>query len=154
MDNLKIYIDRLKGGHTLKIQETLSPEFLDVKDEELIFKDPVRVCGQAYLADDHLVIHLDIETSTSLPCSICNSGVSSPVFIKNHYCTIPLSEIKHAIFDFTESVRETILLQTPLYAECNKGQCPERENIKKFLKSNEKPLDPNEMTHFPFTDLK
>jgi uncharacterized metal-binding protein YceD (DUF177 family) len=154
MENLKIYIDRLKGGHTQKIEESLPPDFLEVKDEELAFNDPVRIWGTVCLADEHLVIHLDIETSACLPCSICNDAVSIPIVIKNIYLTQPLTEINGAIFDLTEQVRETLLLQTPLFAECRRGKCPERESIKKFLKPDETPSDPGDVTHFPFADLK
>lgn len=153
MDNLKVYIDRLKGGAMQKIAETLPPDFLDIKEEELVFKGPVRIRGEVYLADDYLVIQLNMETTAQLPCSICNEIISFPVVIKNAYITQPLSEIKGAVIDLTEKIRETILLQTPLFTECNNGKCPERENIKKFLKVEDKPSDPEDVTHFPFSNL-
>ncbi|MBS0605236.1 MAG: hypothetical protein JSS60_09420 [Verrucomicrobia bacterium] len=153
MENLKIYIDRLKGGHTHKIEETLPPEFMDLDDDELLFEEPIHVSGDAYLADDHLIIHLNITTSALLPCSICNDAVETPIAIKNIYLTEPLAEIKGAIYDCAEQVRETILLQTPLFTECNNGKCPERESIKKFLKPEEKPSAPGDIVHFPFADL-
>jgi uncharacterized metal-binding protein YceD (DUF177 family) len=154
MENLKIYIDRLKDGQAQKIEETLAPDFLDVKEEELFFETPVQVRGEVYLADDHLVIHLDMETSATMPCSICNSAISIPIVVKNSYHTEPLKEIKSATYDVAERVRETILLQTPLFTECNGGKCPEREHLKKFLKPDEKPSDPGDIVHFPFADLK
>jgi uncharacterized metal-binding protein YceD (DUF177 family) len=153
MHTLKIYTDRLKGGHLLKVEETLSPDFLDIQEKELLFQEPVRVTGDIYLAEDHLVMHLTMETSATLPCSICNTAVHTPIFIKNAYLTEPLDEIKHALFDVTERIRETILLQVPLFAECNCGQCPERKEIKKFLKSEEIPSASKEIVHFPFADL-
>lgn len=154
MENLKIYIDRLKGGHPLKIEETLSPEFLDVHEEELAFEEPVHVKGEAYLAEDHLVMHLAIKTSAILPCAICNDAVVSPIGVKDVYLTEPLSEIKTAIFDLTDLVRETILLQIPLFVECKGGKCPERDNIKRFLKPEEKSSASEEINHFPFADLQ
>lgn len=153
MENLKIYIDRLKGGHPFKIDETLPPEFLEVKDDELLFKDPIRVSGEAYLADDHLIIHLAIETAVLLPCSICNDPVVNPIHVKNIYLTEPVAEIKSAIYDLANHVRETVLLQTPLFTECNRGKCPERENLKKFLKTEEKSSKSDDITYFPFADL-
>jgi uncharacterized metal-binding protein YceD (DUF177 family) len=146
MENLKIYIDRLKGGVSHKVDETLTPDFLEVDDEELLFDDPVHIQGEVYLAEEHLVIHLNIDTSVYLPCSICNDAVSLPVAIKNIYLTVPLSEIKGAVFDLKEEIRECILLQVPLFAECNAGKCPDRENLKKFLRTNDD-------AHFPFADL-
>ena len=54
----KIYIDRLKGGVNEKFDATLDPSFLEVEEPELYFPAPVRLQGEAYLTDDHLVIHL------------------------------------------------------------------------------------------------
>lgn len=153
MENLKIYIDRLSGGQTQKIEESLSPDFLDLDEEDLVFDDPVALKGEVYIANDHLIIHLNIQTSAYLPCSICNDAVHAPISIKNLYLTRPLSEIHGAIFDLTDEVRESILLQTPLFVECNNGKCPERENIKKFLKSDQNIPEVGENSHFPFADL-
>jgi uncharacterized metal-binding protein YceD (DUF177 family) len=154
MDNLKIYIDRLGDGQTHTIAETLPPEFMEIRDDELSYKDPIRLKGEAYVTDEHLIIQLNIETTALVPCSICNDLISVPVKIKNMCLTEPLEEIKTAIFDLTESIRETILLQTPLFNECNGGNCPEREFIKKFMKPEEKPTDPADIIHFPFADLE
>lgn len=153
MDHLKIYIDRLNGGKTQEIDETLAPDFLDIHESELSFKDPVRIQTEVYLADDYLVAPLSIETFAWLPCSICNESIRIPISIKNFPLTQPLAEIKGAIFDLVEKAREIILLQTPLYTECNNGKCPERETLKKFLKPDEKPSDPADINYFPFADL-
>ena len=153
MENLKIYVDRLKGSPPCKIEAALPPDFLAIDDEELLFKDPVNVKGEAYLADEHLIIHLSIETAAYLPCSICNDAVHTPIQIKNIYLTEALSEIKGAVYDLADQIRETILLQTPLFTECSGGKCPERDFIKKFLKPEETPSDPADIPHFPFAGL-
>lgn len=153
MENLKIYIDRLKNGPAQKIEETLSPDFLELDEEDLVFDDPVNLKGEAYLADDHLVIHLNIDTLAYLPCSICNDAIHTSIAIKNLCITHPLSEIEGAVFDLAEEVRESILLQTPLFIECTNGKCPERENIKKFLKPEQSIPEVGDITHFPFADL-
>ena len=152
MENLKIYIDRLKGGQTQKINETLSPEFLDIDEEELLFDKPVQLKGETYLANEHLIIHLNIETTACLPCSVCNDPVHVPIVIKNITLTEPISEIKGATFNLTNEVRESILIQTPLFSECHNGKCPERENLKQFLKPVQKKSD-DTIVHFPFADL-
>ncbi len=153
MQQIKIYIDRLKNDQTFKIEETLSPDFLDVHDAELTFKEPILVKGESYLADDHLVIHLSIETTATLPCSICNEPVTLPIEIKNLYLTQPLTEIEGSIFDLAGEVRETILLQTPLFIECSKGNCPERDSIKRFFKEESPLQESEEKINFPFADL-
>jgi uncharacterized metal-binding protein YceD (DUF177 family) len=151
MKNLKIYIDRLKGGQTLKLEESLPPDFLDVHEEDLLFAEPVRLKGEAYLANEHLIIHLNIETTACLPCSICNDPVHLPISIKNIYLTEPLDEIKGAIFDITGEVRESILLQTPLFTECHGGKCPERDALQQFLKLPQNSTE--DIANFPFADL-
>lgn len=153
MENLKIYIDRLKDGHKQKMEEKLSPEFLEIEEEDLVFNDPILLHGEVYIANDHLVLHLDIETFAYLPCSICNDAVQAQVQIKNLYLTHPLSEIQGAVFNLKDEIRESILLQTPLFVECHQGRCPEREYLKKFLKSEANLLQEKEDVHFPFADL-
>lgn len=153
MENLKIYIDRLKGGQTLKIDETISSDFLEIDEKDLLFEDFVQIKGKIYLADEHLIIHLDIKTSAYLPCNICNDSVHVPIVMKNIYLTKPLSEIKKTIYDLTEEVRESILLQAPPFVECNGGNCPERSGLKKFLKTEQK-IKSNEIIHFPFAGLE
>jgi len=151
MKELTIYIDRLRGGHEHTVEETLSPAFLAIDEEDLQFADPVHIHFQAYLAEDHLVVHLDVDTAATIPCAICNEPVHLPIVLKHHTLTTLLSEIKGAIYDITEEVREAILLQIPLFTECNSGKCPERDNIKKFLsKENDTSSEP---THFPFSDF-
>lgn len=153
MENLKIYVDRLKGGNTCKINETLPSDFLEVDEEELLFDDPIEIRGEAYIVDEHLVIQLCIETAAYLPCSVCNDAVQTSIRVKNLYLTKPLNEIKGAIFDLAEEIRESILLQVPLFIECNNGKCPERENIKKFLKSDPSGKGDTDVVQFPFADL-
>lgn len=145
---MKIYIDRLKDGRTEKIEEVMTPDFLDVHEAELTFSDPVSFSGDAYLTDDHLIIRLEIKTLAQIPCSICNHSVTVPIEIKDFYTAEPIKEITSACFDCSEILRESILLQVPAFAECDGGKCPERQNIKNFLKQ---PEDKPEL--FPFKSL-
>lgn len=133
-ERFKIYVDQLRDGGTESILEEFSPEFMDVNEKDLKFTDPVKVKGEAYLAEHELVLHLDITTTCIIPCSICNEPVKVPVEITGFYHAVPLNEVKGAIFDFQEILRETILLQTPLLAECKQGKCPQRDSLKKYLK--------------------
>ncbi len=65
MDQLKIYIDQTQRcSQTFKIEEVLSPDFLDIREEELLFKDPIHLKGEAYLSSEHLIIHLNISTKS------------------------------------------------------------------------------------------
>jgi uncharacterized metal-binding protein YceD (DUF177 family) len=150
----KIYIDQLKDGHSEKIEEKFDPEFLDVKEEDLCFIDPVDVNGEAYLAEHELVLHLDIHTQATIPCAICNQEVKVPVDLKDFYHMVPTAEIKSAIYNFQEMLRENILLNTPLFAECSNGQCPERDELKRFFREVDSPdKNSKDEGYQPFADL-
>lgn len=156
MEKFKIYIDRLKNGHVEKFKETVGPEFLEIEEEELSFPQELQVAGEAYLADDHLVTHFSIKTTATLPCSICNESVHIPIDIQNAYSTVSLEEVRSAIYDLSNEFREATLLQVPLFAECNNGKCPERDQIKQFLHNDSQAQNASgqpPVVHFPFADL-
>lgn len=132
---LKVYVDRLKNGHQEKISEELSSDFLDIQERELSFPHPVKLSGETYLSGDHLIIRLKIEAEAMVPCAICNELSPFPIVLNDFYLTEPVEKIKSHIFDYTQEIREAILLQVPPFAECHAGQCPEREVIKKYLKT-------------------
>jgi uncharacterized metal-binding protein YceD (DUF177 family) len=155
-EQFKIFVDRLKEGHVEKIREVAPPDFLDVHEQELSFPESVSVVGDAYLVDDHVVLHLEIKTVVSLPCSVCNRATLVPIHLKNSYETQPLDEIPTSIFHYTEKLRTALLLQIPAYAECNEGKCPERVSISKYLKSTEQTPSTkasSDPTYFPFAHL-
>src|SRR5436309_425729 len=99
MENFKIYIDRLKHEHRKTLDEIVSPEFLDIQDQALSFYEDIRIQGETYLADDHLITLLNVEAVACIPCSICNESVRIPILLKNLYLSKPLSEIKYSMFD-------------------------------------------------------
>ena len=141
---LKIFIDRLLGGATESIKESLEPDFIDLSESELEFPSRVEVEGKAYLAEEHLIIQLKIETEAILPCSICNTRIKIPLKIGSFYHTEEISGIKGKVYDYTPPLREGILLELPTYVEC-RGKCPERAKIEKYLSEGDK--------QFPFADL-
>lgn len=153
-DRFKIYIEQLRDGRQEKIDENFSPDFLDVQEKDLTFVDPVKVKGEVYLADDALILHFDIRTVATLPCSICNEPVKSDVVIDNFYHMVPTSEAKSGTYYYDGILRETILLETPSFAECHQGQCPKRDEFKMFLRDPAKQQDSNGEEGFhPFGDL-
>lgn len=132
---LKVYIDRLKDDSVEKIDFELPPEFLEVNDEALSFLEPIFLKGSAYLASDHLVIQLKIETQAQIPCTICNEKVTVPIIVDNLKLTVETSSIRSAIFDYSSEVRDAVLLKCPAFIECNSGHCPDRSTIEKYLKT-------------------
>lgn len=133
-NQLKIYIDRLRDGNELSIEESVPSELLDLQDGDLEFAREVKISGEAYTTDDHLIIRLEIETCAYLPCTICNEKVEIPINIHDFAQTLELTEIRKAIYDFSKDVRDAILLKTPRFAECE-GNCPERAALAQFLKN-------------------
>jgi uncharacterized metal-binding protein YceD (DUF177 family) len=151
----KIYIDRLKGGTTEKIHEVYSSSFLDVIEPDLKFGPEVTVTGEGYLADDSLILHLDIHAIAQLKCKICNAPVAVDVNISGFYHMEPLAEVKNGVFCFQNVLREAILLETPAFAECNNGQCAERGTMRKYLKndSDEASTTGSEGDYHPFANI-
>lgn len=154
-ERFKIYVEQLRGGHVETLSESFSPEFLDVHEKDLKFIDPVFIKGEAYLAEDILVLHVDISTLAVIPCSICNEPVKVNIAIRGSYQAIPLEEVKGGIYNFQHVIREMILLETPVLAECGGGNCPQRNQLEKYLKqqSNAPAKSREEEGYRPFADL-
>jgi uncharacterized metal-binding protein YceD (DUF177 family) len=152
-DSFKIFIEQLREGRTEEIKECFSPAFLQLQEDELHFLDKIAVDGEAYLADDDLVLHLDIDAQCSLPCSICNGAVLKKVNISDFYYTVPVKKIKSGVYDYQKILRETILLETPAFAECNEGKCPQRKQIEKYFKKESSVLSEVEEGYQPFANL-
>lgn len=153
----KIYVEQLRDGHVHKIKEIHAPDFLDVHEDELRFEKPVDVEGEAYLADDKLILHLNISTHAIIPCSICNGPVDVEIQLPNFYHMEEPENIKSGIFDFGEVLREAILLEVPAFGECHQGNCPERAQVAHYLKTPTKSgsgVDSDEEEGYhPFADV-
>lgn len=141
---LKIYVDRLTDGHIEVIEETVSPELLDVKEKDLQFQKPIKLSGKAYLAEDHLIIQLTIATEATMPCLICNERIQKKIAVPSFYHTEEVANIKGHIYDYAQPMREAILLELPYSIECM-GNCPKRTELKSYLEKRD--------IRFPFADL-
>lgn len=154
-DAFIIYINPLKKGKVEAIDQQFSPEFLDVREEALEFNFDVAVKGEAYVADQDLILHLDIKTKATIPCSICNEPVNEDVEIKGFYYVEPLANIKSGVFDMSEPIREAVLLETPPFVECNQRKCPQRKKLEKYLSHPREERENGEeiSEYHPFKDL-
>lgn len=148
----KIYVDQLHNGNVEIVHEKFSVDFLDVQEAELQFTGEVAMDGEAYLATDTLVLHFSVVAHAILPCAMCNRPVTTDIQITDYYHIEPLSDVKSGIFNFEEILRETILLETPAFAECNEGHCTSRKEMKKYLK-NPGESSPDDEGHQPFANL-
>lgn len=150
-DEFQIFIEQLRDGHQKDIHEKVPADFLDVHEKDLSFKKNVTIDGEAYLAGDMLMMHLTLSAVAVIPCSVCNEPVDVEIELPEVYHAEPLQDIKTGVFDFSEVVREGILLEIPLIAECDGGKCRKRKEIEKYLASpNKKPGDEG---YKPFADL-
>jgi uncharacterized metal-binding protein YceD (DUF177 family) len=154
-DALKIYVDRLRDGNVEQINETISPDFIGVNENDLTFSSPVYIRGQAYLVDDRLVLNLSINTTALCRCIVCNDQVPVDVQIKDHYVE-EIINIKGAVFDMADMLREMILLEIPAYFECHEGKCPSRDQLSNYLKkeiSTHEQLIKEDDEYHPFKNL-
>ena len=152
-DAFKIYVEQLRDGHVEELDESYDPEFLGIDEKDVSFMDPVLLKGKAYLADDELILHLNVQTNVILPCVVCNDRVKVPVAIQDNIQIIPLSEVKGGVMNIKELLREVILLETPVFAECG-GKCPHRQEISHYLKEGKGEQTKNNEEGFtPFADL-
>jgi hypothetical protein len=149
IEEFKIYIDRLKRGDVQKVEGNFAPDLLDLEEDEFQFNYPVKVRAEAYLADDHLVLNFSALTAFETPCAICSEFTKKQISVTNDYHTVPLSEIRAAVYDFGIALREALLVELPQVVECNNGDCPMRHEL---LKQDELKKKPN--GNFPFSDLK
>ena len=147
----KIWVDRLKGGQVQKISRSFEPSFLEIDEKELKFRAPIQVDGEAYLADQHLVIRLKARTTATLPCVICNKMMDMELKVENFYHAVGIEEIANAVFDFAAPLREALLIELPNYFECREGNCPERESLAPYLRLSPKT---DAKKNFPFADLE
>lgn len=149
--SFSIYVEQLKKGGEHQIEEFFAPDFLDINEPDLNFKHAVALKGVAYLVDQELIFFWDISTQASIPCSICNQMTQVPIEIKKSIHSVPLNDIPSGIYDFRELLRETILLEVPLFAECNRGKCPERQVAQHYLTD---PSSGEKDVYRPFADLE
>ena len=152
-ERFKIYVEQLRDRQAEQLNESFDSTFLEICEKDLAFVDPVLMQGEAYLADDMLVLHMDISTLCTMPCRICNEAVKAKIDIKGCYHAVPLEEIKNGVYDFHEILRETILLEVPLLAECHQGKCPQRLTVGKYLKKSPVGGEEIEEGYQPFADI-
>lgn len=153
-DLFNIYIEQLRDGQSEHLHVQQGPDFLDVHEKDLAFNSPCQIEGEAYLAEDTLILHLDIATQAVIPCVICNESVIVDIKIPKLYHVEPLDEIKSGVFNFQEVIRENIILETPQFTECHEGVCPQRKGIDKFLKKpNLNGEGTDDEGYHPFADL-
>jgi len=132
---LCLYIDRLKGGKSEKIEGVFTPKELDLLDDSIRFISDIQLQGEGYVTDEDLIFHFSAQAEVELPCLICNDPVKTKIALNGIYKTFEKDEIKGGICDIVPAVREEILLAIPEFVECGEGKCPSRNELKQYLKA-------------------
>lgn len=141
MDDLKLYIDRLRANEYKEYSFVAAPSVMGEADKEASFNDPISVNVSATLANDHMVFDTSIETNATIYCKICNEPISHKLLLEEKHTALPIKKIKNGVFLLEDHVRELIFLNLPRFSECG-GKCPEREALKEYLKpSDQEDLD-------------
>lgn len=148
---LRLFIDRIRAQGCEKIDLRLDPDFMDIHEKELAFIDPIAVEGEVYLAGEEVVVALRAETVIHMPCAICNASIALP--LQNAWTSVePVESFRHGVIDLSEMVRENLLIEVPLTAECEQGNCPERVALAPYLR--QKQAGREETGFHPFADLR
>lgn len=134
--NLNIYIDRLRDGHTETFSCQVMPESIELQsDDELSFLEPISIEAAVNIASKELVLCASISTRVTLSCTICGKSLEKNLKLGNLYHVVPLEEVQQAVYNYGHWIRETILLEAPRYGECE-GSCPERPLFEKYFSDN------------------
>lgn len=152
-DQLKIYVESLRAGGEEVVSLVIPSDFLEISEKEVSIAPQVSVQGTVYVTGDELILSLDCQTSIYLPCSICNAPTHVEIRTGTFTHSESLSDLPSSIFDYSQIIREELLLLIPHFVECQNGKCPERKELKIFMK--EKVTQPSQSldVHFPFKDL-
>ncbi|HEX2579374.1 MAG TPA: hypothetical protein VHK67_03110 [Rhabdochlamydiaceae bacterium] len=144
---LKVFTEQLRDGKRETFEHVLPPDFLGINEPDIVFHHPIHVKGEVYATDEDLILQLSAHTEVQMPCSICNQMTFVPLKTEELYHTILLDD--STTFDFSDILREELIILIPQYVECHNGKCPERQIVSKFMKN--KAVSPQ--NHFPFADL-
>lgn len=144
---IKIFIDRLVNEGEFFQQGELPGDILELNSSEST-SGPIHYSLKAYITDDHLVVTFDAACDITLPCKICNESTAIKIKLTKQNHLEPLEEVKKGAFEAASCIRNAVLLAIPEFTECG-GNCPEREFVKKFLKSQNSQAE----TYQPFQGL-
>lgn len=147
---LRFFLDRIRAQGREVLDTSVSPDFMDIHEAGLSFPDPIKIEGEVYLAGEEVVMALRAETVICMPCAICNEEVRLP--LQNAWTSIePADSFRHGVIDLRETVRENLLIEVPLIAECE-GNCPRRKEIAPYLRQKQEGQK-EETGYRPFADL-
>ncbi len=138
-----IYIDRLKSGEELYIEERASSELLGIEnDPEIQPRSEIVFTGKAYLVEEYMIIEGRISTSCTMACSMCNELFELPIVIEEWRYEESIEKFRAAIFSYAGPIREAILIEVPYLGRCGGKSCRNAEEMAIYLKKAEHKKEP------------
>ncbi len=138
MDELELYIDRLRQGEYKDFSLKSGSKLMEAEDHEALFESDIVATGAATISSEHLILNISIDTKGKTYCKICNQPIEHTIHIEENHVCFSLEEMKSGVFSLGPYIRETIFLNLPKYSECE-GLCPERAVLNKYLNNRENP---------------
>jgi uncharacterized metal-binding protein YceD (DUF177 family) len=148
----KILVDRLKNEKEQKVCEEVTSSFLGIDEPGLRYEGSLQVQGMAAMHYQEIILNLEMNALAILPCSICNKDVEKKVRAEQ-VVAFHTDEIKQGTLDYSEVIRDMILLETPKFAECN-DNCSKRKEIESYLADPKKKSKQTPFKHLKMDQLE
>ena len=120
---MKIYIDQISDAG-LELTESCPPTTLDLDRSDIKVTEPIKVSAQITKGINNISVNLKIDAALHLTCNRC---LEEFVFSLSRKATLNFPIENKTIIDFTDNLREEIMLSYPLQPLCRAdclGLCP------------------------------
>lgn len=111
-------------GDSVRLEEEVDPQSLDLDIGVMHFSEPVRVQAEAWKSDNDLTVQVHIEGCRTFSCSLCLEEFNNP-FEKDLTLHYDVKGLDGVTID--SEVREEIILDHPIRILCRpdcRGLCP------------------------------
>jgi uncharacterized metal-binding protein YceD (DUF177 family) len=138
MQRLQVFVDQLKDGEELVLDESLPPSCLDLAEgDEIVASSPITVQGRVYMASDWIIVDARVHTLISIPCAMCNNMFTYAIELPRFVTERQISTIEKGTWDIQEEIREAILLEVPFFGLCNGDSCHNIAEIQQFIRTEQ-----------------
>lgn len=145
----KFYLVDLQDGQKRSFDHMVDPEFLDINEADVRFREPFRVAGCVYQTDGMLLVEFSAEPRVELRCRVCNEWAPTPLKVVRAVLAVEMEELDQAsgMVNLCPWIREAIVVEIPSYGECE-GGCSLREQLGHYFHNTDAPSG-----HQPFANL-
>ncbi len=144
MSNELVQVDlrSLEEGELFILKGSLSPESLDLDQNETKQFSAVAYNLEGQLFSESLVMKVDLKGEKTISCKICNKEFTTEILIEKAHEIISLDDVAGYKVDLIPTLRNLFLLEDPGVLECNNGSCTDRPEVENFLKRNRLSVNP------------